>query len=163
MQPLHDRYGEGPLHLIAVVASFAIVAYAFVEIVKHPGALSFAIFFGGAIVLHDLIAFPIYSALNLVAGRTGSIAGAAGSAINYLRVPTLLSAFALIVWFPLILGLDDALYVANTGHERAPYLERWLLITAALFIGSGVVYALKRRRARGPDPATDPRDAHSRR
>lgn len=148
MRSLRERYGDGPLHLIAAIASLAVAAYAFLEIARHPGPISFAVFFAGAIVAHDLIAFPLYSALNRLAGRAGAVAGLEGSRINYLRVPVLLSAFAFIVWFPLILGLDDERYVADTGHARGAYLERWLLLTAALFVGAGVVYAIRRRRAR---------------
>jgi hypothetical protein len=155
-------YGDGPLHLIAAVISFAIVAYALVEIARRSGALSFAIFFAGAIVAHDLVAFPIYSLLDAIAGRTAGVVGVGRATINYLRIPALLSGLALIVWFPLILGLSDSVYVADAGHARPAYLERWLLLTAALFAISGIAYALKRRgRARGL--ATDPPGPRSRR
>lgn len=159
---LRDRYGAGPLHLIAVVVSFAIVGYAFIEIAEHPGPISFAVFFAGAIVAHDLIAFPIYSVLNRIAGDAGAAIGAGGPAINYLRVPALLSAFAFVVWFPLILGLNSALYEAATGHPRADYLGRWLALTGALFLISGLVFAVKRR-ARTRGLATDPPGPHSQR
>jgi hypothetical protein len=141
---LRSRYGEGPLHLLAVIASFAIVAYAFLEIVERPGALSFAIWFGGAVIAHDLIAFPLYSLFGLVAGRAEGKRTAA--AVNYLRVPALLSGFAFIVWFPLILGLPGDGYEAASGLSADPFLGRWLLLTAALFAGSGVLYAVNLRR-----------------
>ena len=152
---LRDRYGAGPLHLIAVIASFAIAGYAFVEIADHPGVISFAIFFAGAIVAHDMIAFPIYSVLNRVAGGATAAAGLTSASINYVRVPALLSAFALIVWFPLVLGLSSDRYVANSGHAEPDFLGRWLLLTAALFLISGLVFAI-RRRGPGRDHATDP-------
>ena len=79
-----------------MIASFAIVGYAFLEIAQRPGPVSFAIFFAGAIVAHDLIAFPIYSALDGIAGRAGG-RGIGPAAFNYLRVPALLSGFAFIV------------------------------------------------------------------
>lgn len=149
-----ERYGDGPLHAIAAAASFAIAGYAFLEIARNPGPISFAVFFAGAIVAHDLLAFPIYSGLNAIAGGAGRAAGLGRAAINYLRVPALLSGFALIVWFPLILDLDPANYEAAAGRPPADYLARWLALTAALFVGSGVAYALRRRRstrARVPD------------
>lgn len=164
MTRLRARYGDRPLHLIAVVISFAIAAYAFAEIGQRRGAVSFAIFFAGAIVAHDLVAFPIYSALSLIAGRATRAVGLDRTTINYVRVPALIAAAALLVWFPLILGLDDRKYVADTGHARPPYLARWLLLTAALFAISGIVYALTaRRRARARGPATDPPGPRSRR
>lgn len=162
MAGLRERYGAGPLHLLAAAASFAIAAYALLEIADRPGPVSFAVFFAGAIVAHDLISFPIYSALNLIAGRAASAARVDAPSINYVRVPALLSGFALVVWFPLILGLDSALYESATGGPPADYLERWLLLTAALFAGSGLVLAV-RGRGRDRDRATDREGARSRR
>ena len=162
MARLRDRYGDTPLHAIAVVVSSAIATYGFLEVAQRPNALSFAIYFAGAIVAHDLIAFPVYSLLNAVAGRTTETVGLDATAINYVRVPALLAAFAFIVWFPLILGLSDSLYVADTGHQRPAYLERWLVVTAALFALSGLLYAV-RRRGRPRDLATGPPGPRSRR
>lgn len=145
MEALRSHYGEGPLHLLAVIASFAVAAYAFLELFERPAPLSFLVWFGGAIVAHDLIAFPLYSLFGIVAGRAlGPRAGAA--ALNYVRVPALLSGFAFVVWFPFILGLSQEGYEAASGLSTDPYLGRWLLLTAALFTGSGLVYALNRRR-----------------
>jgi hypothetical protein len=141
---VRSRYGERPLHLLAVVASFAIVAYAFGEIVERPGALSFAVWFGGAVIAHDLIAFPLYSLFGLVAGRAEDKRAAA--AVNYLRVPALLSGFAFVVWFPFILRLSGGDYEGASALSADPFLGRWLLLTAALFAGSGFVYAVKVRR-----------------
>ena len=163
MDAFRDRYGDGPLHLIAVVASFTLAGYAFTEVARNPGPLSFAIFFAGAVVAHDLIAFPIYSALDRLAGRVAAPALPAG-AINYVRVPALLSAFAFVVWFPLILGLDTARYEAAAGTSPPDYLARWFGLTAALFLLSGVTYAISRRRsAPDRDPPRDPRGPRSRR
>jgi hypothetical protein len=159
MAGMRERYGDSTLHAVSVVVSFAIATYAFTEIARRPGVLSFAVFFAGAIVAHDLFAFPVYSLLDALAGRTG---GVARSAVNYVRVPALLAGFALVVWFPLILGLSDSVYVSNAGHEPPEYLQRWLLLTAALFAISGAVYAV-RRRARGRGLPRDPRGPHSRR
>lgn len=164
MAALRSRYGDGPLHLIAVVISFAIVGYAFIQIAASPSPISFAIFFAGAIVAHDLIAFPIYSALNLIGGRATSIARLGPATINYVRVPALLAGFAFVVWFPLILALDPERYEAATATAPADYLGRWLALTGILFLGSGIVYAVRRRRSgRGRDPATDPSGPRSQR
>jgi hypothetical protein len=159
---LRERYGAGPLHLIAVIVSFAIAGYAFLEIADHPGVISFAIFFAGAIIAHDMLAFPIYSTLNRITGEATSVAGFAGPSINYLRVPALLSAFAFVVWFPLILGLSSDRYQANSGHSEPNYLGRWLLLTAGLYLISGIALAI-RWRAPGRDHATDPPDPHNQR
>ena len=93
MRSLRDRYGDGPLHLIAVDRELRDRRLrASCEIASSPGPLSFAIFFAGAIVAHDLIAFPVYSLLDRDRrpGRRGTVE-LPGRAINYVRVPALLS------------------------------------------------------------------------
>ncbi len=134
----------------------AVVGYAFIAIVARPSALNMLLWFGGAIIAHDLIAFPLYSALGLVAGRAARAGAGAASAdrerlgvmaLNHLRVPALLSAFALVVWFPLVFGLSEDRYRADTGLSASVYLGRWLLLTAALLAGSGLLYALRLRLA----------------
>jgi hypothetical protein len=139
-----SSYGDGPLHLLAAIASFSIVAYALIQIVDRPGALSFVLWFGGAIVAHDLVAFPLYSLLDRIAGRVEG--ERAPPAVNYVRVPALLSGLAFVVWFPLILGLSGEAYEAASGLAPDPFLGRWLLLTAALFAGSGLAYAVRSRR-----------------
>jgi hypothetical protein len=141
---LRSPYGAGPLHLLAVLASFAIAAYAFVEIVERPGALSFVVWFGGAVIAHDLIAFPLYSLFGFVAGR--AVGNRAAAAVNYIRIPALLSGFAFIVWFPFILELSGQGYEGASALSADPFLGRWLLLTAALFAGSGFLYAVNLRR-----------------
>jgi hypothetical protein len=153
---LQARYGEGPLHLLAAVASFTIATYAFIELAERPSPLGFALWFGGAIVAHDLIAFPLYSLLGLVAGRVACRAGSTGGAVNWVRVPALLSGLALIVWFPLILGLSSETYGAASGRSTDVFLERWLLLTAALFAGSGLLYAIRARLRHEPGRGSPP-------
>ncbi len=154
MTAFRKRYGDGPLHLISVAAALAIAGYALTRIAASPEPIGFAVWFGGAIVAHDLIAFPVYTGLNLLAGRASPVSLGPG-AINYVRVPAILSAFAFVAWFPLILGLADKHYVLDEGHDPPSYLGRWLLLTAVLFAGAGVAYAIRRRRARPRGPATD--------
>ena len=68
-------------------------------------------------------------------------------AINHIRVPTLISGLLLIIYLPLISGKADAGYFAASGHHLQGYLRNWLLISAVLFVGSGLIYALRVRRA----------------
>jgi hypothetical protein len=153
MPGIRDRYGSSALHLLAVLATLAVAGYAFVAIVARPNAVNVLLWFGGAIVAHDLIAFPLYSALALLAGRAAGVDGRRfdlrrAARLNHVRVPALLSALALVVWFPLVLGLSSTRYRDDTGLSSGAYLGRWLLLTAALFAGSAVVYALRLRRMR---------------
>ena len=63
--------------------------------------------------------------------------------INHLRAPVLISALLLIIYCPLIFGLADGQYFALSGHHLKHYLRNWLLITAGLLLGSGLIYAVR--------------------
>lgn len=157
MKSFRSRYGDGPLHAIAVVVSLGFAGYAFLQIARNPAPLSFALFFAGAIVCHDLLAFPVYSLLDRLGRGVAARVGPGPGAINYVRIPAILAAFAFVVWFPLILRLDTERYTADTGATPPDYLGRWLGLTAALFLISGVLYAVRGRRSgRDPDRSTDP-------
>ena len=140
MKPLR-LYGAGPEHLLAAIASFAVAGWALARVL---GLLSDPVrlvaWLAGAIVAHDLVLFPLYTALGLVVARVAPV-----PALNHLRVPILLCALALLVWFPLILRKSPAGYMRASGMSADVYLERWLLLSAALLVGSAVILALRRR------------------
>ncbi|MGD9734658.1 MAG: hypothetical protein AB7V58_03460 [Solirubrobacterales bacterium] len=148
-------YGDSPLHLLAVIASFALAGYAFLQIADTPSALATVAWFAAAIVLHDLLAFPLYSALNLLANR--SLGGREGGRdaerrvplINHLRIPAFLSGLAFLLFFPLILGLSSSNFEKDAGLGTEVFLQRWLGLCAALFLGSALIYAVRLRRAGG--------------
>jgi hypothetical protein len=155
-----ERYGAGPLHLLIVLASFALAAYALersLELTSNPDRI--VIWLGGSIVVHDLILFPLYALLGAMAAAA-LLPGSKRSrlrvaALNHLRVPALLSALLLLVWFPLVAGPADRTFMRATGLSKDVYLERWLLLSAVLFAASAVVLALRApglRRAAGRGP-----------
>jgi hypothetical protein len=144
-------YGAGPLHAVVGLAAFALVAWALaqaVDVLATPG--NFLLWLAGAVVAHDLVLFPLYSLL----GRTAAaVTGpehsrARNAALNHLRIPAFLSGLALLVWFPLILGLDPEVFERTSGTSNDVYLERWLFLTAILFAGSALVLGLRVRRLR---------------
>lgn len=142
------EYGAAPLHLIAVVASLALAAYAFLRIFENPSTAGVLLWLGAAVILHDLIALPIYSALARIAHTATEAAVAprlALLALNHIRIPAALSLLFLLVSFPLVLGLDADGLEATTGLGAERYLGNWLLLTAVLFAGSGLLYALRMR------------------
>ena len=139
---LRLTYGAGPLHLLSHLAALALAAYAFTRIFAAAQPWNVVLWFAGALLLHDAIAFPLYTALDRLA------LGWRGRAVNYVRVPALLSALALIVFSPLILGLGDGRYERATTLSQDVYLGRWLLLCGVLFAASGLLYAMRARRAR---------------
>jgi hypothetical protein len=153
-------YGDSPLHLLALVASFALAGYAVLAVVTAQQWRGFAVWFAVAIVGHDLLLFPLYSLADLSvrrllprrargAGETDAVGAgrAAPPVLNYLRVPAAFSLLLLIVWFPLILGLSAGTYHRASGLSASPYLGRWLAVTGVLFAGSAACYAVALRRA----------------
>ncbi|MYX97595.1 hypothetical protein GT045_22965 [Streptomyces sp. SID486] len=142
-------YGSGPLHLLALLASFALTGYAVVRLFDTQ-PLRVAVWFVGAAVLHDLVLLPLYSLADLPARsvlRHRATGGPAVPWINHLRVPAFLSGLLLLVWFPLVLRLASP-YTRDTGLSDDVYLGRWLAITGVLFAGSAVLFALRLRRVR---------------
>ncbi len=155
MQRLRDLYGSSSLHLLAVIVTMTFACYGAIRIAQGSDALNTFIWLGGAIIAHDLISFPLYSGLNLIAHRSlvgparGAAADRAVPLINHVRVPIILSGFALVTWFPLILRLSADGYRLKSGLDADVFLGRWLLLTGALFLGSALVYAVRLRRALG--------------
>ncbi|MDQ3609025.1 MAG: hypothetical protein M3459_09010 [Actinomycetota bacterium] len=135
-------YGSTPLHLIALVASLAITFYTALKIAEYDTAPQIALWLVGAALVHDLVLYPLYTLLGLLAGGNRP-----RRAVNHVRVPALISALLFLMFVPLICSLAPASYAGASGLQPTPYLERWLGITAVLFLASGLLYALRARRS----------------
>jgi hypothetical protein len=169
-------YGAHPLHLLILLGCFALVGY--VVIVLGPGHLwnskvwwkSILVWFIGAFVLHDLVLFPFYAVadrslaagLRAVTGRLPTKRSRV-SPVNYFRVPILGSGLLFLLFFPGIIRQGRGTYHAATGLTQQPFLERWLLITAALFGMSAIVYSIRSllSRAEQPESVCTPDEAGS--
>jgi hypothetical protein len=144
-----QAYGAGPLHLIALLAGFAVAAYAVERALGFTGNPErIVLWFAGSIAGHDLILFPLYALLGALAA--GALVGRGSranrlriAALNHLRVPALLSGLLLLVWYPLVAGPADRGFMRTTGLSKDVYLERWLLLTAALFAISAALFAVR--------------------
>jgi hypothetical protein len=164
-------YGAHPLQLLTLLACFAFVGY--VISVLGPKQLwnsqvwwqSIIVWFLGAILLHDLLLFPFYAVahrsfeagLHAVTGRL-PITSPRVPPINYVRIPVMASGLLFLMFFPGIIQQGKGSYLRATGLTQQPYLDRWLLITAALFGASAVAYAVRlllvgRHRNGDGDPA----------
>lgn len=153
-------YGSGPLHLLVLIASFALTGYAMVRLFAvQPWDV--AIWFVGAAILHDLILLPVYSLADLAALSVLRHRAADGPTvpwINYLRVPAFLSGLLLLVWFPLVFRLAVP-YPGDTGLSDSVYLGRWLAITGVLFAASALAFAMRLRRVRRAGHGNESRPA----
>ena len=151
MRRITRWYGANPLHLLALLACFALAGYAAFQLVPSRPA-GVAVWFVGAVVGHDLVLMPLYSiadrsVLTAVRHRTQSLPAVPW--INYLRVPVGFSALLFLVWFPLILRLKTH-YQESTNLSPDPFLWHWLAVTGALFLLSAVAYAFRLRAAAPP-------------
>jgi len=135
-------YGSTPLHLIALVASLAIIFYTALKIAEYDTAPTIALWLVGAALAHDLVLYPLYTLLGLLAGGHRP-----RRATNHVRVPAMLSGLLFLMFLPLICSLAPDSYQGASGLLPEPYLERWLAITAVLFLTSGLLYALRARRS----------------
>ena len=148
MRHITRWYGANPLHLLALLACFALTGYAAAQLIPSR-PVGVAIWFIGAVIGHDLLLMQLYSiadrsALAAVRHRAPNLPAVPW--INYLRVPAGLSALLLLVWFPLIFRLTTH-YQQSTTLSPDPFLWHWLAVTGALFLLSAAAYALRLRTA----------------
>ena len=150
MRRFRYEYGASPVHLLVALTSFAVSAWALaqvLDVLSTPGR--FLIWFLGAIVLHDLLFLPLYSLLGRVAAgaltRGDHPSRLRIAALNHLRIPVMLSGLMLLVWYPLVLSKAAAGFENTTGMSTDVYMERWLLLTAVLLVGSALLLAVRAR------------------
>jgi hypothetical protein len=141
---LRRHYGAGPLHLLALIACVAFVGYIVTRIQHQGGLIKIGLWFVLALVLHDLVIWPLYAladrgALRLARRHPDRLPRVPW--INYVRVPAILSAVLLVIAAPLVLRRSETGYFAATGLTESVYFGRWLLVTAALFALSAILYA----------------------
>ena len=148
-----DLYGAGPMHLLALLLCFAVAAYALsraLQLTAHPDRI--LLWLGGSIVAHDLVLLPVYALIGVIVAELllgrGEPTRVRIAALNHLRVPALLSALLLLVWFPLIADKGERSFMRVSGLSKDVYFGRWLTITAVLFAGSALLFAIRVRRLR---------------
>jgi hypothetical protein len=149
-------YGASPLHLLALLASFAVAGYAVAHLVHESTFVRILVWFLAAVIGHDLILFPLYAladrslrgALRALWPRGG--AAARVSPLNHFRVPAMGAGLLLLVFLPGIIRQGGPTYHAATGQTQQPFLSRWLLLSGAMFALSAIVYAVRLRRSTGP-------------
>ena len=120
--------------LLAYIVLLPLCGWALVQLFRVSSAKAdrgIAVWLVGAVVLHDLLVVPLYSGLDRAAR-----AAVRGPGVNYLRIPAALSLLMLVVFWGLI------------GRRGDGYALRWLVVTAALFTGSWLLYRVRRRSAR---------------
>ncbi len=150
----HDFYGSHPLHLLTMLAGFALFGYVVVTaklstLWKPEGAWwqSMVVWFAAAFIAHDFLLFPSYALADRVLGFSMTRPGRHGRAglpiRNYARIPALGSGLLFLMFFPGIIRQGAPLFAEDTGLTQQPFLGRWLLLTAEMFAASALVYATR--------------------
>jgi len=127
--------------VLAYLALLPLCAWGLLEmlsVLSPIGARRAAIWLVACVILHDLVALPLYTGADRAA-RT-----VVGGAINYVRIPVALSVLMLIVFFGTIAEKGEGAYHAVSGRDYEGYAGRWLLVSAALFAASALLYLLRR-------------------
>jgi hypothetical protein len=148
-----DVYGSHPLHLLTMVAGFALLGYVLATV--KPVTLwnpqvwwqSIAVWFAAAIVAHDVVLFPIYSLVDRLltrpTRRRPRRCAPRVAPLNYFRTAALGAGLTLLVFLPGIIEQGASTYQAATGQTQQPFLGRWLLLTAAIFALSALTYTIR--------------------
>jgi hypothetical protein len=154
-------YGANALHLLTMIAGFALLGYVLTTVgvtaLWNPRVWwqSIAVWFAAAVLLHDLVLFPLYALADRILLRASRSQNARVPVVNFLRVPLLGSALLGVVFLPGIIEQGAFAYTAATGLTQEPFLGRWLLITAAMFTLSAAAYGIRLatvRRGATPQP-----------
>ena len=157
-------YGSHPLHLIGHLVMFFVAGWAINQILGGGNAINWLAWFIGAALLHDLVLLPVYSLVDrgLERGTHRRSLRAAHadrepsrSPVNYIRVPAAIAGILLLVYFPVILGYSSTNFRNDTGHALTGSARNWLLVSAGLFICSGLVYLVRVLRRPGSPPALE--------
>ncbi|MFC4032332.1 hypothetical protein ACFO3J_12660 [Streptomyces polygonati] len=143
-------YGESVLHLLVLLASFALCGYALTRLLAGDrwGVVEWVV---GAALIHDVVLVPVYAGTDWLlhkasrGGRPGSPARIA--VVNHVRVPAFLSLLLLLVYWPLISQDAGPTYRNATLLSPGVFLGRWLLITAVLFAASALLLVFRGWRA----------------
>ncbi|MGO4442015.1 hypothetical protein AB4Z42_01525 [Mycobacterium sp. 2YAF39] len=146
-----DVYGSHPLHLLTLVAGFALFGYVLATVKPttlwntHTWWQSIVVWFAVAIIAHDLLLFPVYALFDRMLSSADGIRKRpmAVPFVNYLRLPLMGSALTFLMFLPGIIEQGAPAYLAATGQTQEPFLGRWLLLTAAMFAASAVAFAIR--------------------
>ena len=137
---------------VGVVACLGLGAYAATIILRDPTLHSsipgMLLWFAGALLLHDLVLFPLYAA----ADRAIALLPATRvPLVNHVRLPLMGAGLTLLVYLPGIIRQGEPVFQGATGLDQAPYLVRWLWLVAAMVAVSALVWVVRvtRRSAAG--------------
>ena len=133
------RYGASFWHLAGHLAYLALAGYVLARMLDRPAWANIVAWLLAAVVLHDLVALPLYTALDRLLWRLAPRRVAA-----VVRTVAVLGGLTLLVYFPPILGLNARSFARAAGEAPAGYAARWLALVAAVALAAAAWRALIR-------------------
>ena len=142
-------YGASPLHLLAISFGFALAGYVASILIKASHPIEILEWIAGAIIAHDLILFPIYTAADRLLTAIGARPRRPPLVpwLNHVRAPVVISGILLLMFFPLVFNLSETDYYRAQGLTTSVYLQRWTIVAGSLFAISALIYAARLARA----------------
>ncbi|MER7441365.1 hypothetical protein [Micromonospora avicenniae] len=156
---MRATYGAGPRHLLVLLLCFVVTGWVALRVAGEATAGRMLLWFIGAVVLHDLLLFPVYALVDRVLRAAVGVPARPAAPdprpsharrvpvrlalVNHVRLPTLGAGLLFLVYLPGVLGWGADTYRAATARERIPFLGRWLAVTGILFLISAVVFLLR--------------------
>jgi len=153
---LRGSYGAGPLHLLVMLGCFALLAWILatwgLSALWDPQVWwqSVLVWFLGAVILHDLVLFPLYALADRFLGTAVSAASARRpgrefrvSPLNYVRVPAMAVGLLFLLFLPGIVQQGAGAHLRATGLTQEPFLARWVWLSVAIFATSAIAYAVR--------------------
>ncbi len=151
-------YGAGPGHLLAVLACLVIAGGAVAIVAGDPAWPVMLAWFLAAVLLHDLVLFPLYAAGDRLLTAVPARRRPRVPVVNHVRVPLLGAGLTFLLFLPGILGRGEPTLRAASGLGTNPVLGRWLLLVAAMAAASALVYLV--RVMRRPSPHREQQVVH---
>jgi len=122
----------------------ALGAYAATILVRDPTLWPsipwMLVWFAGALLLHDLVLFPLYAAADRVLRM---LPATPVPLVNHVRLPLLGAGLTLLVYLPGIVRQGEPTAIAATGLGQEPYLVRWLWLVLAMAAVSALVWVVR--------------------
>lgn len=127
--------------LPVLLGCVALAGYAATLVVGEPSWVRMLVWFLAGVAVHDGLLLP------LCAGADRALVAFAPRPrvplVNHVRVPVLGAGLTLLLFLPGIIRQGEAVVLGATGLDQAPFLGRWLLLTAALSAASALVYGIR--------------------
>ena len=133
------------VRLALLLGCFGLAWYAVdLLLLDDPSVYGVAIWFAAALVLHDLVLFPLYAGGDRILSLLlRALPRTRVPLVNHVRIPVLGAGLALLMFLPGIIRQGLPTHLAASGLDQQPYRENWVWLTAGLFAASAVIWVAR--------------------